>query len=72
MNIGEVKNKAECPACKAAVEFTLVEIAAESSVTCGGCGASIKLTDKDGGAKKLIKEMNDITSQFPKKITLKF
>jgi hypothetical protein len=71
MSIRDVKNTAECPSCKHPVEFTLGELAAEAAIGCGGCGGSIKLTDKDGGAKKLIGNMDDFTDQFPKNITFK-
>ncbi len=57
MDISKQKIEIDCSNCKSIIEVTLKQVADESTISCK-CGQKIKLSDKDGSAKKSIKELN--------------
>lgn len=54
-----------CPDCGKNVKATLEQVAREDTVKCS-CGQDIKLTDKDGGAKKSIRKMDEAFKDLEK------
>jgi hypothetical protein len=57
MDISKQKVELNCSSCKSTIEVTLKQVADESTISCK-CGHTIKLSDKDGSAKKTIKDFN--------------
>jgi transcription elongation factor Elf1 len=52
-----------CPECKRSFSVQIKQIAQEELVTCT-CGKQIQLRDKDGSAKKSIRDINSSFKKF--------
>lgn len=69
IDISKQTVKLDCPECKRGITVSLKQVADEATVKCF-CGQSIKLNDKEGSAKKSIRDINksftDLEKAFKK------
>lgn len=58
MDISQSKVDVPCPKCKANVNVSLKQVELQETVTCSACNSKINLVDKDGSAKKAVRDVN--------------
>jgi len=62
MDISQSKVDVPCPKCKANINVSLKQAEQQEPVTCSACNSKInlvdKLADKDGSAKKTVRDVN--------------
>ena len=56
-DISKEKISIDCPECKRKHQVTLQQVANQATIRCS-CSANIKLTDKNGSARRSIQEIN--------------
>jgi len=70
MDISQSKVDVPCPKCEANINFSLKQIDFKQIVTCPACNSTIDLVDKDGSAKKAVRDVNkglkDLTDTIKK------
>ncbi|PTS95663.1 hypothetical protein DBR11_21020 [Pedobacter sp. HMWF019] len=58
-DLGKQNIDIKCPSCGSRNTVTLSQVANQAAVKCRGCSQNINLKDKDGSARRGIKELND-------------
>ena len=58
MDISQSKVDVPCPTCKANINVSLKQIEGQETVTCPACNSKVNLVDKDGSAKKTVRDVN--------------
>jgi len=69
VNIAKQKVKIPCPKCKKEQHVSLEQIANEEQIKCVGCGKTIKLIDKNGSARKAVKNVDKSIQDLKKTLS---
>lgn len=58
MDISQSKVDVPCPKCEVNINVSLKQIEQQETVTCPACNSKVNLVDKDGSAKKTVRDVN--------------
>lgn len=58
MDISQSKVDVPCPKCKATINVSLKQVEQQETITCSACNSKIDLVDKNGSAKKAVRDVN--------------
>ncbi len=58
MDISQPKVDVPCPKCKANISVLIKQVEQQETIICSACNSKINLVDKDGSAKKAVRDIN--------------